>query len=107
MLTASTVWDFNYAAYYARLNRTLGKGGWCGNTPVQQTEYFQVDLGKDYNVAAIGTQGIVDTGADGVSFYLLNYMIDIRSDNRTTWHGLTEIRYRKDVIRFVSTSAAG
>ena len=56
-MTASTFHSKYYYPYYGRLNGSRGRGAWCTKTRVNRTDYLQVDMGKEYSVCAVATQG--------------------------------------------------
>ena len=56
-MTASTFHSKYYYPHYGRLNGSRGRGAWCTKTRVNRTDYLQVDMGKEYSVCAVATQG--------------------------------------------------
>lgn len=105
-MTASSIWSTNYRPYYARLNRNLGSGGWCGRDamPVNPDDWFQVDLGRDRLISAIATQGIIDIQAAGADYYLLKYMVRVRQDGSSGWLRITDLYFGNASATNVSDS---
>ncbi|XP_065196895.1 uncharacterized protein LOC135828372 [Sycon ciliatum] len=61
LITASSVYSLSYAAYYARLYKSFGNGGFCASNGFTASDYLQVDLGQVRLVSAIASQGIEDS----------------------------------------------
>ena len=83
-MTASTFHSEHYYPYYGRLNGRRGYGAWCAKTATDRTDYLQVDMGKEYSVCAVATQGH-KSGNHWVTSYKLHF-----SSNAITWNTYNE-----------------
>ena len=83
-MTASTFYSEHYYPYYGRLNGSRGYGAWCAKTATDRTDYLQVDMGKEYTVCAVATQGHKDSRT-GTTSYKLHF-----SSNAITWNTYNE-----------------
>ncbi|CAH3174395.1 unnamed protein product [Porites evermanni] len=83
-MTASTYYNYEYYPYYGRLNGSRGHGAWCTDTTTDRTDYLQVDMGKEYTVCAVATQGHKDSRT-GTTSYKLHF-----SSNAITWNTYNE-----------------
>ncbi|XP_013878670.1 contactin-associated protein-like 5 [Austrofundulus limnaeus] len=81
----------SYAAFYAKLNRREGAGGWSPMM-MDHNPWLQVDLREQMEVMAVATQGRYDSW-DWVSSYLLLY-----SDTGRIWK---QYRHEDGLERFV------
>lgn len=79
-MTASTYHSSSYYPYYGRLHGSRGHGTWCTKTTTDRTDYLQVDMGKEYSVCAVATQGH-NSGNHWVTNYKLRF-----SSNAITWN---------------------
>ena len=66
----STSYYLSYYPYEARLN---GESGWCTRNDDGITEYLQVDMGAEYTVCAVATQGKPDSY---VKSFILSFSTD-------------------------------
>lgn len=83
-MTASTFYSKYYYPYYGRLNGSRGHGAWCTKTVTDRTDYLQVDMGNEYSVCAVATQGLKDSRT-GTTSYKLCF-----SSNAITWNTYNE-----------------
>ena len=83
-MTASTFHSKYYYLYYGRLNGSRGRGAWCTKTKTDRTEYPRVDMGNEYSVCAVATQGHKDSRTQTTS-YKLHF-----SSNTITWNTYNE-----------------
>ncbi|XP_022777446.1 lactadherin-like [Stylophora pistillata] len=74
-MTASSMFDDDYASYLGRLNETRRRGGWCPKTTGDRTDYLQVDMGSVLSVCAVATQG-EEVLPEWTTNYKLNLSID-------------------------------
>ncbi|XP_073250532.1 discoidin domain-containing receptor 2-like [Porites lutea] len=56
-MTASTYYNSHLYPYYGRLNGHRGVGAWCPKTSNDRSDFLQVDMGEEYYVCAVATQG--------------------------------------------------
>lgn len=83
-MTASSYFDRNYYPYYGRLNGSRGFGAWCTKTKADRTDYLQVDMGNEYSVCAVATQGPKNDNA-----WTTSYKIHF-SSKAVTWNTYTD-----------------
>ena len=74
-MTASSIFDDDYASYLGRLNETRRQGGWCPKTTGDRTDYLQVDMASVLSVCAVATQG-EEVLPEWTTNYKLNLSID-------------------------------
>ena len=55
-ISASTYYGSKYYPHYGRLHDTRERG-WCPETEHDRTDYLQVDLGRQFTLCALATQG--------------------------------------------------
>merc|ERR1712183_57349 len=57
-ITASSIWYNNpgYRTQHSRIYSTSGYGGWLPNPPYKGS-WIQADLGRDYMIVGVATQG--------------------------------------------------
>ena len=55
-MTASSYHSDKFQSAYGRLNGNRGDG-WCAKTASSNDDWLQIDLGKNYAVCAVATQG--------------------------------------------------
>ena len=101
-ITASTEWNANHRASYARLNQPGGPGmagGWCPSG--DHGEWLQVDLGVSRLVSGIVMQGRADLG-HWVRTYMVQYNRD--GSSYSSWHFVKERNQMYDAVSmFVKT----
>ncbi|XP_065196894.1 uncharacterized protein LOC135828371 [Sycon ciliatum] len=98
LITASSVYSLSYAAYYARLYKSFGNGGFCASNGFTASDYLQVDLGQVRLVSAIASQGIEDsfltspyyTSRYSVRYGLVPGGVNL-TDLKTSGHDLTHV----------------
>ena len=83
-MKASTFYSEYHYPYYGRLNGSRGHGAWCTKTKTNRTDYLQVDMGNEYSVCSVATQGHKNHGARTTS-YKLHF-----SSNAVTWNTYNE-----------------
>jgi len=67
-----------YLEYYAYNGRLNGSSGWCaGSRDDYSDDYLQIDMGAEYSVCAVETQG-KSSGS-----YLTSYQLSFSSDGQT------------------------
>ena len=68
----------NYIAYYSYNGRLNGSSGWCaGSRDDYSDDYLQIDMGAEYSVCAVATQG-KSSGS-----YLTSYQLSFSTDGQT------------------------
>ena len=68
----------NYRAYYSYNGRLNGTSGWCAESSDDYSDdYLQIDLGAEYSVCAVATQG-KSSGS-----YLTSYKLSFSTDGET------------------------
>jgi len=68
----------NYRAYYSYNGRLNGTSGWCAESRDDYSDdYLQIDLGAEYLVCAVATQG-KSSGS-----YLTSYKLSFSTDGET------------------------
>ena len=68
----------NYLAYYSYNGRLNGTSGWCAKSNTDYSnDYLQIDLGAEYSVCAVATQG-KSSGS-----YLTSYKLSFSTDGET------------------------
>ena len=92
-MTASSYKSATLYAFYGRLH---GVQSWCAATSNNSNDWLQVDLGKEFTVCGVATQGFVATFLHGVTDLKLSY-----SSDENTW---TTYKYENgtEVVRFTS-----
>lgn len=55
-ITASSIYNSEYHAYYGRLNEDRGYRAWCPKTKTDRTDYLQVDMSAVHFVCKVATQ---------------------------------------------------
>ena len=61
-----------YLSYYSYEGRLNGASGWCAGSK-DDSEYLQIDMGAEYSVCAVATQGMPST-------YLKNFILSFSTD---------------------------
>jgi len=68
----------NYLSYYAYNGRLNGSSGWCaGSRDDYSDDYLQIDMGAEYSVCAVATQG-KSSGS-----YLTSYQLSFSTDGQS------------------------
>ena len=68
----------HYLAYYSYNGRLNGTSGWCaGSRDNYADDYLQIDMGAEYSVCAVATQG-KSSGS-----YLTSYQLSFSTDGET------------------------
>ena len=83
-MTASTYHNNNFYPYYGRLNGHRGLGAWCPKTSNDRSDFLQVDMGKEFYVCAVATQGYKN-GNHWAKSYKLQLSLQT-----TTWETYSE-----------------
>lgn len=99
-ISASTEWDSNRAATYARLNRPPQLGGMGGWTPkATETDplpWIQVDLGVSMLVSGVVMQGREDEWNRWVPKYRVE-----SSDDGINWEYVRDANQQHDTVRLL------
>lgn len=74
-MTASSIHSDSQAAY-GRLNGNRGDG-WCTKEPAKDDDWLQIDLGKQFEVCGVATQGDIN-GNEWVTDFKMSYLSDGR-----------------------------
>ena len=97
-MTASTYYDSNLYPYYGRLNGHRGVGAWCPKTSNDRSDFLQVDMGEEYYVCAVATQGHKQ-GSHWAKSYKLQLSLQA-----TTWETYSEDgaeKVRKLILKLI------
>ena len=91
-MTASSLHsDVTFRSYFGRLN-DMGSSGyraWCPSSVSDRSDFLQIDMGEEYTVCAVATQG--DSGGDYTKSYKLKFSTD----------GSTWLTYREENVEKV------
>ena len=79
----TTSYYLRYFSYNGRLN---GSSGWCAGSKDDPDDYLQIDMGAEYSVCAVATQG-KSSGS-----YLTSYQLSFSTD------GVTWSTYQEDGV---------
>ena len=83
-MTASTYYNNDLYPYYGRLNGHRGLGAWCPKTSNDRSDFLQVDMGEEFYVCAVATQGYKN-GNHWAKSYKLQLSLQT-----TTWETYSE-----------------
>ena len=75
-----------YLFYYSYNGRLNGSSGWCAGSKDNPDDYLQIDMGAEYSVCAVETQG-KSSGS-----YLTSYQLSFSTD------GVTWSTYQEDGV---------
>ena len=90
-MTASSIYSNDDQAYYGRLNGTRGYG-WCARSN-DSNPWLQIDLGKEFEVCGVATQGGTSS-----SEWTTHFKLSFSSDgNIWTFY---QDDYGNEVVRF-------
>lgn len=67
----------HYLSYYSYNGRLNGSSGWCAGSRDNPDDYLQIDMGAEYSVCAVATQG-KSSGS-----YLTSYQLSFSTDGET------------------------
>lgn len=79
----------HYLSYYSYNGRLNGSSGWCAGSRDNPDDYLQIDMGAEYSVCAVATQG-KSSGS-----YLTSYQLSFSTDGET-WSTYQEDGQNKD-----------
>ena len=83
-MTASTYYNNDLYPYNGRLNGHRGLGAWCPKTSNDRSDFLQVDMGEEFYVCAVATQGYKN-GNHWAKSYKLQLSLQT-----TTWETYSE-----------------
>lgn len=75
----------HYLLYYPYNGRLNGASGWCAGSRDDPDDYLQIDMGAEYSVCAVATQG-------KPASYMKSYMLSFSTD------GINWSTYQEDGV---------
>ena len=72
-----------FAKHIVSVNLQSGDGAWWASE-VNQDQWIEADLGVDYCIESVVTQGAVDADTDN-QYYVTSYYVSYMSDGASAW----------------------